>query len=123
MAAGRTAGNHEKIGVGAVLRPMSENPFDGVLEVDEMLGERGVRAEAIIGAAAHPAARGEMLHERQALLVLAADHPRASVNLQQGRAPLRCAAMPVDVEFEVEAAHPRVRDVTNALDLGMADRK
>src|SRR5262249_18292585 len=75
---------------------------------------------AVVRAHAHPAARGEMAHERDALLVLAAEDPRAAVDLEERRTPARARAVTVDVELQVVAANPGVGDVAHPLHFGMA---
>src|SRR5262249_23126039 len=78
------------------------------------------RAEAVVRAHAHPAARGEVAHERDALLVLAAEDPGAAVDLEERRTPARAGTGTVDVELQIATVHPRVGDVAHPLHLGMA---
>src|SRR5207302_10466190 len=62
---------------------------------------------------AHPSARGEVRHQRQTLLVLLADHPSATVDLQQhGRAGAgRKIGTVIDVEAVTLGAVVDVLDV------------
>jgi hypothetical protein len=89
------------------------------LQVDERVGERRARAQPVVGADADPAARGELEHERDALLVLAAEDPGAAVDLEDRRAVRRPVLPAVHVETDRPAALARVLDVADALDFGM----
>ena len=70
------------------------HPGERALHVDQMIGERGRRAQAIVGGDADPAAPCQVVHERQRLLILLADRPAAAVDLQRawGRDRRRRAA-------------------------------
>src|SRR4029450_9812944 len=113
VAAGRAAGHHDEIWIDAVGGSLLTDPAQGVLEVDEWIGKRRARAEPVVRAHADPALRGEMLHEGQALLVLAAHHPAAAVDLEQRGTAGGAVAMAIHVEAE---AMPRAL-------VGRQDRK
>ena len=53
-----------------------------------MVGERGARAEPVVGVEADPPVRGQVAEQRDALLALVADDPAAAVDLQDRRPPL-----------------------------------
>ena len=123
VAARRAARDHEEVGVGSVLRAVLADPLHGALAVDQVVGKGGARAQAIVRADAHPAARRQVAHERDALLVLAAEDPGAAVDLEQRRAAGGRGTRAVDVELQGHAARPGVGDVAHPLDVAMPDRE
>ena len=92
VAAGRAAGDDDVVGVAAVLGDVLADPRERALAVDEVVGPRRLGREAVVDRDADPAARREVVHERQALLVLVADHPAAAVDLEQHRRARRDVA-------------------------------
>ena len=92
------AGDDHVVGVAAVLGDVGAHPRQRALAVEDLRGPGGTGGEAVVRGDAHPAARRELVHERQALLVLVADHPRAAVDLQQDG----CARSRVGVLVHVE---------------------
>ena len=120
MAAGRAARDDHEVRIDTVLATVLPNPSQRPLEIDEMVGEGGARAQSVVRAHAHPATCGEMEHEGDALLVLAAEDPGTAVDLQERRAAARPGPRPVDVELEVAACDTRVGDVAHPLHLGVA---
>ncbi len=61
-----------------------------------------------------------MQHEREGLLTLVADHPGATVQLEQDGGAVRAALRPPHVEKVTPAAARRVLDVLDALDATVA---
>ena len=119
MAAGRAAGDDHEVRIGAVLGAVLADPLDRALAVDQMVGERGTRAETVVGADADPAARREVAHERNALLVLAAQNPGAAVDLEERRTARHLGSRTVDVERERLLVDAVVDDVAHPFDAGM----
>ena len=85
VAAGRAAGDRDVRRVAAVVGDVLLDPRDRLLDVDDVGGERVARGEAVVDRDAHPALGGQVVHQREALLVLVADRPGAAVDLQQHR--------------------------------------
>src|SRR4029453_15044242 len=110
------ARHHDEIGIDAVGRSFLSDPPEGGFQVDQRIGKRGTRAQPVVGADADPTLRGEMQHERQALLVLAPEHPAAAVYLEQRGTAGGVVAVTVDVEAEAMAGPLAVRDVPRPLD-------
>ena len=79
------AGDGQELGVPAVVGDVGPSPGDGALDVDDVLGPRRSRAQAVVDRDAHPATIGQVAHERMGLPLLLADHPRAAVDLEQHR--------------------------------------
>ena len=82
MTAGRPARDDDEVGIAAVLRDVAADPRQCAFAVDQVVGPGRTRREAIVDRDADPASRREVVHQRQPLLILAADDPRAAVNLQ-----------------------------------------
>ena len=85
MPAGRAAGDDDEVGIAPVLGDVLLHPGDRPLDVDDLVGPGAARGEAVVERDAHPAALGEVPHERGALLLLAARHPRPAVHLDEHR--------------------------------------
>ena len=83
MAAGGLPCHDDEIGIGAVFPTMLANPAHGVLQIDQRVGKRGVRAQPIVHAHTQPALRSHPQHQRNSLLALVADHPAATVDLKE----------------------------------------
>ena len=120
MATGRAAGDHDELGVTAVLGDVLPDPAQRELAVEQVLGERHARAEPVVGGHAHPPLGGEVQHEREGLLTLVADHPGAAVQLEKDRGAMRAALRAPHVEEVTPAAARRVLDVLDALDATVA---
>ena len=86
MAAGRAAGDADEVRVGAVLGGVLAHPGDRPLDVDHVLGKGRPRAQPVVDVEADPAAGGEVVEQRDALLDAAADDPAAAVDLDDRRA-------------------------------------
>ena len=98
VPAGRTAGHDDIPGIAAVFGDVLSHPFQRQFAVDEVVGPRRLGGEPIVDRDADPAPIGEVIHERPALLFLAADHPAAAVDLEEhGRRRPDIVAAP-DVE-------------------------
>ena len=119
MAAGRATGDDDEVRVDAVLVGVAPDPGQGRLAVDQVVGEGRARAEPVVHVEPDPAVRGEVAQQRDALLTLVADHPGASVDLEDRRAALavgdRSALAVSDRSVHVEsqplARHPPELDV------------
>ena len=111
VAARGAAGDGDVVGVAAVGRDVLADPGDRLLDVDRV-GREGVAGrEPVVDRDADPALGGQVLHQRDALLVLGADRPAAAVHLEQHRRVLdRALGGQVDVEV-VAAAGLAVGDV------------
>ena len=122
VAAGGAAGDREVVGVAAVLRDVLADPRDRALHVDDLGGERVARGEPVVDRHADPALGGEVLHQRDALLVLVADRPAAAVDLEQhrGRPVAGAGGRPVDVEQAALAVLGGVGDVLLDHHVGVA---
>ena len=110
VAAGGAAGDADEVGVDAVLVGVLADPRDGPLAVDEVVGERRRRAEAVVDVEADPALGGHVGEQRDALLALVADHPPAAVDLHErgalGAAGGHRGRRDGDVEAQHLAARP-----------------
>ena len=107
---------HDEVGVDAVLVGVLADEREGPLAVDEVVGQGGERAQAVVGVEADPPVGREVVEQRQTLLALVADDPRAAVDLEEGGAPIGGAALggQVDVEALAPAARPPELDVLDA---------
>ncbi len=103
MAAGRAAGDGDVVGVAAVRRDVLADPVDRLLHVDGLGRPRVSRREPVVDRHADPALGGQVLHQRDALLLLLAEDPRAAVHLQQHRGVLDRLLGQVDVEVVAPA--------------------
>ena len=101
-------------GSAAVLVCVLVHPCDRSLGVDQRIGERRVRAQPVVGLDAEPASAREVVHDRQALLILPAVRPRATVEVDQHRTVLRARSVNVEVELVPDAA-VSVREVGEVL--------
>ena len=98
VPAGGTAGHRDERRVAAVRAMFSRTHASGALCVHEVGRARWRAARPVVGGDADPALRRQVPHQRDALLRLVADDPRAAVHLEQhGRARLR-VLVTVDVE-------------------------
>ena len=88
--------------VGAVLGAVLAHPGDRPLDVDQVVGEGRARAEPVVDVEADPAVVGEVVEQRDALLVAGAGDPAAAVDLDDRRSRLvrRRAGRHVDVEAQ-----------------------
>ena len=114
VASGGPAGDGDEVRIDAVLVGVLAHPGDRPLHVDEVVGKRRHRAEAVVDVEAHPAPLGESLHEQLTLAVLKADHPATAVDLDERRSALarrwRCGRL-VDVEAQRPTTGPPEDDV------------
>ena len=126
VAAGGAAGDADQVRVAAVLGDVLAHPGERALAVDQVLGPRRLRAQAVVDRDAHPTLGGEVQHEREALLALVADDPGAAVDLEQHRReprlPCGGVARPVDVEH-VPLAVRAVLEVLDALDAAVVHQE
>jgi hypothetical protein len=123
VASGGASTDDDAVGVAAVLRDVLLHPRQRALAVDEMIGPRGARREAVVDGDTDPAVLRELVHERQPLLLLRSDHPRATVDLEQDRRGGRPLAgdrssRAVDVETMTAVVVVVVREVADPLDTG-----
>ena len=89
----------------------------GALDVDDVVGPGGLRAESVVDGHADPAPRHQLVHHRLALLALFADDPSAPVDVHHHRrVRRRDETGTVDVEAVLLAPVPPVVDVAGDLD-------
>ena len=89
VAARRAAGDRDERRVAAVLGDVLLDPRDRALHVDDVRRPPRLRREAVVDRDAHPAAFGEVRHQRVRLARLAARHPRAAGDLHATPVPRR----------------------------------
>ena len=118
---GGAAGDGDVVGVAAVCLDVLLDPGDRLLHVDDVGGEGVLGGEAVVDGHADPALGGQVLHQRDALLVLVADGPAAAVDLQQHRGALRRrVGRHVDVEEPASSGPVVVGDVLVDRHAGLA---
>jgi hypothetical protein len=82
---GGAAGDRDELGVAAIARDVLLDPGQGPLDVDDVIGPGVHRGNPIADRHAHPAAGGQVAHQRVGLGPAHSDHPAATGNLQQHR--------------------------------------
>ena len=122
VTAGGAARHEDHRRVGAVLVAVLAHPGDHLLDVDQVIGERRGRAQAVVRADAHPALAREAVDEGTRLAVLPAAAKRSAVQVDQRRAARRTGAMAVDIE-QVRLPGVAVADVRQPLDVATADEE
>ncbi len=117
MATGRSTRHGDEVRVSAVLGDVLMDPHQGPLAVDDVLGPRGPWAQSIVDGDAHPAALDELVHQGDALLFLVPDHPGATMDVHEDRAPLGVPTPALeDVELVAVVAVAPVVDVLDPPD-------
>ena len=107
VPAGRSPGEEDLLRVTAVFVGVLVHPGDRSLDVDDLIGEGRVRAQPVVGLHTEPTAAREVVHDRQALLILLPVGPRAPVEVDQHRAVLRPRPREVEVELVPSRRRPR----------------
>jgi hypothetical protein len=85
-ARGATRHEHHRR-VGAVLAAVLPHPGDHLLDVDQVIRKPRGRAQAVVGADAHPALARETVDEGAGLVVLPAAAERSPMQVDQGGPP------------------------------------
>ena len=122
VRSGRSAGDEDLLRVAAVLACMVVHPRDRSLGVDQRIREGRVRAQSVVRLDAEPASAREVIHDRQALLILPAVGPRASVEVDQDGTVLRARSMNVEVEMVSDTAFT-VWEVSDVYDVAPAGQE
>ena len=88
VPARRASGDADEVGVDPQLVGVLTDPRQCPFAVDELLRELRPRCKPVIDREAHPALRGHVVEQRDALLILVTDDPATAVDLHDRR-PLR----------------------------------
>ena len=104
VAPGGPAGDHEVVGVTAVVGDVVPDPGDGALDVDDVRGPRVAGGEAVVDRHADPPLGGHPVHQGPALVLLGAEGPGPAVHLQEHGRVLDRVVAGRQVDVEVTAA-------------------
>ena len=123
MSAGGSPGDGQERRVAPVLGDVLTDPGQGELAVDHVIGPGGFGAEAVVDGHADPAAGGQLLHHRHALLPLVADHPGTAMDIDEDRSGGgRVGSAHQHVELVPVATMAGVVDIADPTDAPEAER-
>ena len=122
MAARGAAGDRDERRIDSVLVRVVADPCDRALDVDRVVGPGRVGTEPVVHVEPDPAVRGQVVEQRDALLLACPRDPAAAVNLDDRRPGAHGGLVgQIDVELQRQRAVARIDDpalVANAAAAG-----